>query len=45
VLEWALKNDDQLELFEEEYLSGCLTWGYVIQVYQRKSSLKWIMKS
>jgi hypothetical protein len=27
VLEWALKNDDQLELFEEEYLSGCLTWG------------------
>lgn len=27
VLDWALKNDDQLELFEEEYLSGCLTWG------------------
>lgn len=27
VLDWALKNDDQMELFEEEYLSGCLTWG------------------
>lgn len=27
VLEWSLKNDDQMELFEEEYLSGCLTWG------------------
>lgn len=27
VLDWSLKNDDQLELFEEEYLSGCLTWG------------------
>lgn len=26
VLEWALKNDNQ-QLFEEEYLSGCLTWG------------------
>lgn len=27
VLDWALKTEDQLELFEEEYLSGCLTWG------------------
>ena len=27
VLDWSLKNDDQMELFEEEYLSGCLTWG------------------
>ena len=27
VLDWALKNENQMELFEEEYLSGCLTWG------------------
>ena len=27
VLDWALKTEDQLELFDEEYLSGCLTWG------------------
>ncbi|CAB5226011.1 CysH 3'-phosphoadenosine 5'-phosphosulfate sulfotransferase (PAPS reductase)/FAD synthetase and related enzymes [uncultured Caudovirales phage] len=27
VLKWALSNEDQMELFEEEYLSGCLTWG------------------
>ena len=26
VLDWALKNDNH-QLFEEEYLSGCLTWG------------------
>jgi 3'-phosphoadenosine 5'-phosphosulfate sulfotransferase (PAPS reductase)/FAD synthetase len=36
VLDWALKNEDQLELFDEEYLSGCLTWGLCDSGLKRK---------
>jgi 3'-phosphoadenosine 5'-phosphosulfate sulfotransferase (PAPS reductase)/FAD synthetase len=36
VLDWALKSEDQMELFDEEYLSGCLTWGLCDSGLKRK---------
>jgi len=36
VLDWALKSEDQMEIFDEEYLSGCLTWGLCDSGLKRK---------